>query len=333
MANTNSPLAQKAQLRGVRVETLDPRSNWLSKVKALRALIKSAAVTTVFVHRLKDLALLYPALVGCKDVEVIGFAHMLLKVSKRDPLHRLLYSRLQTLVAFTTAQKNLLKPCLPVADEKYSIIYPGVDSDRFHPSKRSDELRRELNASEKDCLIGVVGRFDRQKGQLEFVQALKLLNERNIPFKAVIVGAPTAGEDQNNYDKQIFDFVKANNLDSKVSFKGFIEDPSKLMASLDIFVLPSYQETFGLVLLEAMASGAAVLATDSGGPPEILSEASAMFTPKDPQSLAIVLTKFINSPSERKSLGEKLRRRAVNEFNEPQFVQKLVNLATSVSQS
>lgn len=333
LATEDSSLVQKAQLRQVRVETVDSGLSWLKKVSRIREVIKSEGVSTVFVHRLKDLQLLYPALIGCKNVEVVGFAHMLLKVSKKDPLHRLFYSRLRTLVAFTTAQKNLLKPRLPLADDKYSIAYPGVDSERFHPSKRDEALRGELNASPSDCLIGVIGRFDRQKGQLEFIQALKILNEQKVNFKAVVVGAPTAGENQNNYDKEIFDFVKNNGLDSKVMFKGFIEDPSKLMASLDIFVLPSYEETFGLVLLEAMASGTAVIATNAGGPPEILSEPSAMFAPKNPQALAQILIRLINSPAERKVLGSKFRERASTKFTEPGFVQSLLKLAVPASQT
>lgn len=330
---SNSPLAAKANTLGVSVSTLDPKSSWLSKVKALRSIIVSQQVTTVFVHRLKDLQLLYPALLGLNQVDVVGFAHMLLKVSKRDPLHSLLYRRLRTLVAFTSAQKNLLLPRLPLSETKYSVIYPGVDNNRFNPSKRDEQLRQSLNASEQDCLIGVIGRFDRQKGQLEFVQALKILNDKNIPFKAVLVGAPTAGENQNNYDKEIFDFVKANSLESKVEFRGFIEDPSKLMASLDLFVLPSHQETFGLVLLEAMASGTAVIATDAGGPPEIISNSTAMFAPKNPESLAHTLIKFINSPSDRKALGTELRARATSNFNETEFVQSLLKLAVHATQS
>ncbi len=327
----DSPLALKSESFGIKILTLNEQLNWLSKVKTVRQFIKSHNITTVFVHRLKDLQLLYPALIGMNEVSVVGFAHMLLNVSKRDPLHKLLYSRLKTLVTFTARQKNLLLPKLPLAESRYSVAYPGVDSQKFHPEKRDENLRLSLNVTRNDCLLGVIGRFDRQKGQLEFVQALKLLHDRNIPFKAVLVGAPTAGENQNDYEKEIFDFVASNGLESKVKFVGFLDDPSKLMASLDIFVLPSYQETFGLVVLEAMASGTAVLATDAGGPPEIIANSSAMFEPRNPQALARTLTHFINSPEERKSLGRELRERACLKFNESHFVHTLIELAEPAS--
>lgn len=328
----DSPLSAKSERSGVHTETLDEKLSWLGKVKRLRQIMVSQQITTVFVHRLKDLGLLYPALIGLSEVDVVGFAHMLLKVSKRDPLHSLLYSRLTKLVTFTTRQKNLLIPKLPLAESKYVVAYPGVDSKKFHPDKRDETLRRSLGVAPDDCLIGVIGRFDRQKGQLEFVQALKILDEKNISFKAILVGAPTAGENQNNYDAEIFDFVKNNGLDSKITFSGFIDDPSKLMASLDLFVLPSYQETFGLVVLEAMASGTAVIATNAGGPPEIIANSSAMFEPRSPLALAQTLARYISAPNERAALGRELRDRACSTFSEPSFVQNLLKLAVSASQ-
>lgn len=331
LATENSPLANKARSSGIEVHNLKANSGFFEKTNAIRKIIREEGVDTVFVHRLRDLKPLWPALLGMPNVRVIGFAHMLLQSSKRDPIHSLLYSRLEKLVAFTHRQRDLLLPKLPLPADKYAVAYPGVDSNRFHPTKRDEALRSSLGAAPTDCLVGVVGRFDRQKGQLEFVQALKIISEKNVPFKAVMVGAPTIGENQNNYDKEIFDYIKEHSLEHKIKFSGFIEDPSKLMASLDLFVLPSHQETFGLVVLEAMASGTAVIATDAGGPPEILDEKSALFAPKSPQSLANALEKFITSASERRTLGSQLRERACKSFSEFSFTETLLKLAVSAT--
>lgn len=327
----DSPLGERCSKEQVPVRLISQKESWLGKVRALRAVIKSQKVRTVFVHRTKDLSILRAALIGLQNVEIIGFAHMLLNVSKRDPWHAILYSRFKKFVTFTKVQKQLLAPKLPLKDEQYEIIHPGVDCQRFHPSKRDQKLRDELGASENDCLIGVVGRFDRQKGQLEFVQALKILDERGLNFRAALVGAPTIGESQNNYNDEVINTVMGTSLEPKVKFVGFLQDTSVLMASLDIFVLPSYQETFGLVVLEAMASGATTLVTNAGGPPEITDEPQALFEPRDPTSLAQTLSTFIQDANLRKKLSKTMRERACLVFDKDRFADDLARLSATQS--
>lgn len=329
VANDGSPLAMKCVSSNIKIFTLTKKSSWLTKVRQLRTIIDSQNAETIFVHRLKDLGVLVPALIGKPNVKVIGIGHMLLKSSKRDPVHRLLYSRVQTFVTFTEIQKQLLMPKLPLADKTYVTIPMGVDCNYFHPTKRDEAIRKDFGVADDECLVGMVGRFDRQKGQLEFVQALKILNDQNVKFKAVFVGAPTVGESQNNYDLEVLNTVKGTSLESKVIFAGFLPDITKFMASLDIFVLPSYQETFGLVLLEAMASGVTVLATNAGGPPEILGDKEALFDPRSPQSLAKILAKYIGSPELRKSLSEKLLTRVRKVYGDKQFADELARMSAT----
>lgn len=111
-------------------------------------------------------------------------------------------------------------------------------------------------------VIGTMGRFVKKKGFDYFLRALAKLKERNIAFKALIGGS---GEEE----KELKELAAALGIGNMVEFLGWVDNKSKLFDNIDIFVLPSVHEPFGIILLEAFAMGKAVITTDSEGPIEI----------------------------------------------------------------
>lgn len=291
----NSPLEKYAQDSEVPVLTLE-QSRYVSPslTFSLRKLIDDKQIQTIFVHHLRDLWLLRPALIGHPQVKVFGFAHMFLHdIKKTDFLHRWLYSRLEKLIALTQLQKRELLKCLPVRPEDVVVIPNGIDFHKFSPSRRDEEERQRLfQVSDNQVVIGVVGRLDPQKGQLEFLQSARLVKEALPNAVFALIGQPNRGE--TDYLRQLQSFIQSHGMQKDVRLIQHMNDVSRAMACLDIFVLPSYRETFGNVLVEAMASGVPVIATNAGGPSEIIrsGQTGILVTPRDKEEMAIAIIRL-----------------------------------------
>ncbi len=143
----------------------------------------------------------------------------------------------------------------------------GVDAVRFHPSFRSDELRERLGARDGRWLVGNVGRLAREKGLDTMLDAMRQL-EVEAPGRFVFAFAG---------DGPYLDALRRAAPPS-ARFMGRLEGEalSRFFASLDLFVFPSVTDTFGNVLLEAMASGVPILAADAGPTRALLSDDRGM---------------------------------------------------------
>jgi glycosyltransferase involved in cell wall biosynthesis len=136
-------------------------------------------------------------------------------------------------------------------------------------------------------ILGTMGRFDPMKGFPDFIAALSLLKKQGIAFQAVIGGALQDAY-RAEYDK-ICEMIKQNNLENEVKLLGWIKDKAEFFKSIDIFVLPSRFEPFGIVLLEAMLHGKPIVSSLAEGPAEIFAhspDAAYLFATGDIDAMA-----------------------------------------------
>lgn len=145
-------------------------------------------------------------------------------------------------------------------NNKLRIVYNAVDN------KNVTVMKREKQES---IFIGMAGRINRWKGQKLFVDAAEIIHKKypNVIFK--IAGAAYKGEEW--IEEELKEYIENKNLASSIKLVGLINDMDEFYNSIDIFVLPSIQpEPFGLVVLEAMEMKKPVVATNHGGPAEII---------------------------------------------------------------
>lgn len=270
----------------------------------LRKVISSRGITNVVIQQLRDLWHIRPALIGFDSVRVTGFAHIFLSVHKQTLGHTVLYSRLDDLICLTEIQKENFTTHLPVPADKIRIVPNPVDMEVFHPSKRNDDVRRSLGAGEGETLIGVLGRLDQAKGQVETVEAARILMDAGLRFHVALVGEETLN--LKGTKARLEERISALGVDKKVTLAGFRSDTPEIMASLDVLAMPSWAETFGRVLLEAMASKTAVVATRSGGVPAIIEDGvdGILVPPQDGRALAEAFRRLIEDPKLRERLQE-----------------------------
>lgn len=205
------------------------------------------------------------------------------------------------------------------------VVWNGVDCDRFTPLTDGVKIRAALSVGDDEILFGLVGRISHWKGQELFLDALAIAIKHNPKLKAAIIGSAVAGEEWR--EAQLRQQVRENKLDSVVRFMPFSDNAPKIMCALDCLVLPSLlPEPFGLVLLEAMASGRPVIAAAHGGPLEIViaNSTGLLFSPGNTQALAAALERIAQDYNGRITMGKNARQRAVDTFSLTQFQAKFM---------
>jgi glycosyltransferase involved in cell wall biosynthesis len=165
---------------------------------------------------------------------------------------------------------------------KLQVIYNGTSEMVFR--------EREFS-SDKRWRIGLVGRINPQKGQIEFLEAAKLLALEFPSLRFVICGAPLFGADD------YFDRVKSLATGLPVEFLGWREDIAPVLAGLALLVMPSKDEGTPLVLLEAMSAGVPVIAFPAGGIAEVISDRETGFLVPEAngQGLAVQIRELLTS--------------------------------------
>jgi len=221
-------------------------------------------------------------------------------------------------------------------EEKILTIYNGVDLEKFNNNIKGDRIRKEFNIGEKDFLVGMVGRVDRTKGQDMLLKAFSTLNERYENLKLMIVGESSHRD--RGYFFELKKLAGSLNLHQKVIFTGYRKDIPEITAALDLAVfpsLPSSNEGFGRSIIEAMAMKKAVVASDTGGIPEVVIDGvtGELVPPNDPQRLAESIEKLIADEEMRFAMGEKGYMAVVEKFTLERNVRETEKVYLSLLES
>jgi glycosyltransferase involved in cell wall biosynthesis len=219
------------------------------------------------------------------------------------PAHRWRYRCLALLVRrffpVSLALSDVLIQRCHVPADQVRVIRNGIDTTRFAPSRARD------GADARGPIIGTLARLDPRKGIRILLDAMPhLLPE--YPEALLLVGG--AGEEKEALERQ----ARALGLADRVVFAGPVHEPRDFYRRLDLFVLPSLDEGFGLVVLEAMAMGLPVIGARVGGVPEILTHGvnGWLVEPGDSAGLAAGIRTLWADPALRRQVAEEGRRTA-----------------------
>jgi glycosyltransferase involved in cell wall biosynthesis len=174
------------------------------------------------------------------------------------------------------------------------LIPSGLDRSPFLRFIPQEEARNELKLPLNRLIIGLAGRFDRQKGQLLLLQAVSQL--KNSEISILFLGEPTHNEGES-YNTEIREFIEVNHLQERIFIRPFRKDIAAFYKAIDIFVMASKAETVGMVTLESLASNTPVIGSNAGGTIELLENGKLgfLFEPENSESLAEANTHFYNT--------------------------------------
>lgn len=209
--------------------------------------------------------------------------------------------------------RAIFYPSTPVADylveagvEKEKMVHlgRGVDTDLFSPAFRDEQYRNEI-APNGEIIFLCVGRLAPEKGFGYLAKIAQQLAQSKLPFKMIITG----GNRNHAVEEEVRGFFAP--IHDRVVFTGFLEGAAlaRVYASADIFLHCSVTETFGLVVLEAMACGLPVVARDAGGPSEIVRDGSSgyLVEPEDEKTFVSKVVGLSTNAEERTRMSKASR--------------------------
>jgi glycosyltransferase involved in cell wall biosynthesis len=270
-----------------------------------------AELVQSFVSRMN----LYGALAGAwTRVPVVTSVRGAEGPGRWGPLPDWLVGRLSARVVTVSEELRLrLTGRLPA--EKLVTIYNGVSLERFTPLDAHERaaVRKELGIPTGAPLAGTVSRLDPIKGVADFVEAAALI-ARSAHLAARSPYFLVAGDGSER--ARLTALAAERGLGDRMRFLGERQDIPRLLGALDVFVLPSLSEGLSNAVLEAMAAGRPVVATDVGGNAELVREAeTGLLVPaRDPHALSMAIEALLLDPDRARRLGDAGARRAAEQF-------------------
>jgi glycosyltransferase involved in cell wall biosynthesis len=227
-------------------------------------------------------------------------------------LDRLLSSLTSLIIANSDAIRDRFRGR---SEDKSMTIINGVDTGRFHPGAPEGSVRQELGLGPGDVMAGVVGRIAPIKGQRAFIEAAAALIPRHPDLRFIIVGAGLF-EKEKAHEDELRRLVAEQNLEKRIFFTGYQRDICPYLAAMDICAVPSESEGCSRVLFEAMALAKPVVATDTGGTPEVVEDgATGLLIPvRDTDALAAAIETLAGDEALRIKMGAAGRRRVEKNF-------------------
>jgi len=215
------------------------------------------------------------------------------------------------IIAISEAVKRSLRG----AYEDVRVIYNGTDLSSFRPAENRDAIRQSLGLGPEEIAICIVGRLTPWKGHRELLRAFSRVAGEQPHVRLLVVGEIAFWED--TYEAELGKLSAALGIATRVSWLGFRRDVPDILGAADIFALPSHDEPFGRAIVEAMACETPVVATQSGGVPEIVvdGETGLLVSVGDEEELAAALRRLVSSAELRRGMGRSARARALSLFD------------------
>ncbi len=213
-------------------------------------------------------------------------------------------------IAVSESSREMLIRNYGIPGEKIVSIRNGVDLSQFDTAFDTNAMRVDLGLRASDPVAVFVGRMADRKGHISALKAVAEIRKRIPGYRLVFVG-------EGEIEKELRAEAMALGLTTEVIWAGFRRDVPAILASVDLLILPSEDESLPFVILEAMGSRLPVVATDVGGISEQIEDGvtGRLIRPRDVAGLAKAVIDVLDRPDRGKSLGEAGRRKLEAEFS------------------
>jgi len=238
--------------------------------------------------------------------------------TQRRIVNRVLRPSIDAVIALSAAHREYLVAEEEIDPRKVRVIHNGIDLERFRPDT---PLRRaDLGLPDDAPVVGVVAGLRPEKAHDTFLRAAAVVRDRLPSARFVLIGDGPERE-------RLAGLTGALGLESRVHFLGRRDDVADLLPLLDLSVLPSRSEAFPLAILEAMAAGRPVVASEVGSIPDMVvpEETGLLVPPDDVGRLADAIARLLADPGLARRMGE-AGREQVQRFDVRRMVREVEDL-------
>lgn len=229
------------------------------------------------------------------------------------------------MIAVSMAVKENFGGAIVGLKSRITVILNAIDLDRFQPEQTARQrVRDELNLDQNQPVIGIVGQLTPRKGQLELIRAFAKVIEQSPRAVLLVVGASLFNRD-HEYEQLLKDISRQLGIHDRVRFLGARNDVAAIMQALDLLVINSSAEPFGLVALEAMACGTPVVAGACDGLAEIIEHGvdGWLVPTEDEKTLAAAIVNLSRRPALRAQLAEQGKKQVASRFSAGRYLDEL----------
>ncbi|MEW6131168.1 MAG: glycosyltransferase family 4 protein [Acidobacteriota bacterium] len=251
--------------------------------KAIAELIIKNRIEIVHAHLGRDYFIAAMAARRAKNCKLVLTRHHYLPM-KSNPIYRWMLENVSAFIAVSDSVKNSILERIAPAPEKVQVIPNWIDPTRFHTIDR--EAARAMFQIRAPLSVACIGQLTPEKGQEEFVRAIGQISQRRSDVEYLIAGVEQ--EDGEPFTHRLKELAEFLGIAGRIRFMGYVHHIPELLAAVDVVVVPSWDEGFSLVTIEALACRRAVLASNVGGIRGIIKDnvTGALFPAREVNALA-----------------------------------------------
>ncbi|MEP6635237.1 MAG: glycosyltransferase family 4 protein [Acidobacteriota bacterium] len=327
----DSPLRSELTLPKENLKEVPLRNSLDAKsANALFKFVRNHKIQIVHAHMARDYPLAAYAARRNRGVRLIVTRHVLFPLNR---LHKVTLARVARVIAVSEAVGRHMRAQRLVPSGKVTVVHNGIDLDRVARALNEFERRnfcRGWDVPEHRPLIGSVGALTTLKGHDDFLRAAVKIAE-TFP-NAFFVIAGTDSSSTQAHRTHLERLIREYGLSDRVRMIGWMDDLPSLFCALDVFVSASRTESFGLAIVEAMASGAAVVATETEGAKEIIrnGETGLLVPLGDVAALAEGVKALLTNGQERGRISKQAREVARANFSLERMVDETERIYSAV---
>lgn len=212
------------------------------------------------------------------------------------------------------------------------VVHSPVDLERFDPATIEPSVARaRLDLGPSTFVLALIAQITPWKGQDDAIRILGHLKSRERDLRLLLVGSPkfisrAARYDNRTYALALERLTVSLGLRDDVMFLGERDDIPEILRAVDVLLVPSWEEPFGRTIIEAMAMGVPVVATEVGGPSEIVDAGrnGLLLPPRAPERWAASIASLIGDPVMRAGMSGKARQRVAAQFGVEAHVERVL---------
>ncbi len=259
------------------------------------------------------------------SIKVIFYRQMKISRHKKDIFHKFIYRHIDIIMVITDKLKCEAIKHLPIDSHKIHKLTYGIDKPPNDKSIDKSIFFKKYDMDSNIFSIGIFSRIEEQKGHHLVLNSIKKSKHE---IQLFIIGHSMDDKYKDDLKKTADNYE----LSSKLKFINFVESPMSYMPCFDLIVLPTYEETFGLIVAEAMLMKVPVIGSNAGGVPEIIKDGNngLLFETKNDNDLVKKIDYIIESKETKDKLINNAYEYANNKYDNTNHFDKLEKIMNSL---